>query len=177
MHMLKRASLAAASAAATLALFAGPASAALSPDPYRTTSGIVHFLMRNSLGSSSCVLRSAEAALTGTAGGAIGQVTGFRPMVRYIDGCAGWTLTATYSSPMTVSVVRGDATFDMPIVFENTLGGTCAYRSSLRGTATSGGSRITASGLLVLDARIRGTCYTTLSTDLVAEFPGASISW
>lgn len=176
MKMLKRGLVVAVMAVAAFALAASSASAAISPDPYRTSSASGTFkAITTLLGTSTCDLQNVEANANGTAGGASGSVTGFT-----IANCTNAIVSGSYTGPVSVEIDNGDVTANISsILIVNIIGGQCLYAGTLRGTMSHGGNSATVTGELTLQRTLNlfGICSNPADVELSMTFPGASVTW
>lgn len=175
MKVLKRGALVAAMAVASVALLAGSASAAISPDPYITSSASGTFSAITTLfGTSTCDLQNMSANATGTANGATGSVTGFT-----VANCTNAITSGRYVAPVDVDIANGIATATIhEILIVNIVGGECSYRGTLTGTMTNGGNSATLTGELDLYRNLNSwICSDPADVELTVAFPGASVTW
>ena len=124
------------------------------------------------MGTSTCNVSGLAGTLTGTAGGASGNVTAVTA-----SGCRGVITSARVLTPLSVSINRGVVTVNVAILITNSLGGSCLYSGTLTGSATSPTRSITASNPALGGlTRLSGFCSTTADANLTIN-TGASISW
>lgn len=171
MKTIEQGTLAAVIVAASLALSAADASAAVTPDPYATAAGSGSFTGDSAVGSSTCTLANLIADARGTPRGALVRIRGFDAT------CVGVITAARYDRTIRLRIRRGAVTGTISIVITNVLGGQCRYRGPVTGTIASGTGTVTAAGTVSLRRTLATPCAPDSQATLIVSFPGAGFSW
>ncbi|WP_236262277.1 hypothetical protein [Conexibacter woesei] len=169
------------------AFVSGSAVAAVSPNPYSSTTDTGRLVFRTPFGVSSCTLSGVNIVLAGTSLGAAGSVSALT-----LSGCGsefnlGNASLVTSTVPVDVAIVgdaagsaSGTATVsNLRFLLTSALTrGECLYAGTLRGRVTNGASTVTATGELNLIRTLGANfCWSNrLATD-VSLSTGAVISW
>ncbi|MDO8188293.1 autotransporter [Conexibacter sp. CPCC 205706] len=166
MKFIKRGAALVAAAAVSAVVFAAPAAATITPNPYSTRAGTGTFTTISSLGNGSCNLSGINASATG----ASGSVTAFTA-----SGCRGTITAARKSSDITISssLTTGVATAAVSLLVTNILGGTCLYAGTMTGRLTRT-STITLTGTIPLTLTLGGICTASADSSLSVTLPGAT---
>lgn len=177
MQFIKRGLAVGAVVASSIAIFAGSASATLSPNPYSSTSDSGSFTSNTALGTSRCSVSGINLRLSGTGTGATGSVTALT-----VSGCSGAITGAsaslvTSANPIGVTLSSGTVTLtNVNLLIRNILGGSCLYRGTLTGTYTTPTRSITArNAAFPLFQTLSGFCSSTADANLTVN-TGATIS-
>lgn len=171
MKILQHAAVAAVMAAASFAVPAAVASAAVTPDPYGTSVGSGSFTGDSSVGSSTCTLANLVADAHGTRRGAKLRIRGFDA------ACAGVITAARYDRKIRLRIRHGAVTGTISIVITNVLGGQCRYGGQVAGTVARGAGTVSATGTVTLLRTLTAPCAPDSRASLIVDFPGASFSW
>lgn len=171
MKFMKRGLAVGAIVASSFAIIAGSASAALSPNPYSSTSDSGSFTSNTALGTSRCNISAINVSLSGTATGASGSVSGLT-----VSGCSGAITGASASlvtsgNPIGVTLSSGTVTLtNVNLLIRNILGGSCLYRGTLTGTYTAPTRSITArNSAFPLLTTLSGFCSSTADANLTVN--------
>lgn len=172
MKLVKR-SLLAVAMMTTLGVGASSASAALSPDPYSSSSDTGTVVINTPLGTARGTLTGVTGVLRGVAGGASGVISSITASA-FSGYITSMTFLNSVSDPINETLVSGvTTTANVKVLVRNALGGQCLYTAaSLRSTWTSPTSTKAAGGTLVLVRTLSGFCDATLSTSLSISIRG-----
>lgn len=179
----RRAALALGAALACAGALAGPASAAITPDPYSASTDTGSLMLRSLLGTTNCVMSGVSVGLSGTGTGATGAISAARfgrcsgPVTAVNVGLAGSTIGVAIVGDGPASAM-GTATFtNVLLVTSNVLGGTCLYRGTLTGRVANGASAVTVGGTLSLFRQIGSTTCPSSEGASLTLSTGATMTW
>lgn len=187
MSFITRAALVAGAVTACLAATVGVSSAAISPNPYSSTTDAGRLTLMTAFGTSNCAVSGVDVALAGTSLGASGSVSaltysGCGPEFTAVDGSL-----VTGAAPIDVSIggsapgsASGTVTLtNVRFLVTHIAGTACLFAGTLTGSVANGSSSFTVSGLM-REFRNLGLGGCTIDGLLSARLTiatGATVTW
>jgi hypothetical protein len=167
MKLIKRGALVAAMAVASAALFAGSASASISPTgPFARGSGSFNTI--STLGTGNCALANVAGNVASSSSASVTSFT--------VSGCSGTLTGGAFSGAIAVTSGAGTASAAIDLLISNFIGGRCRYTGTFTGTIPSPSSSVTVSGTANLLTTLGGICTPTATSNLTITVPTLTFS-